>query len=228
MAPAAAAAKAEKSGLRTTLDNQDFSEDVPQGRGDGDRPRRRVTGSGRTVRSVSPSPRARSGTACRSWSGCDLEAAQQALAPIKLITGQINEQYSETVPQGRVIAFSPKFDTVVKPGSRGQLRGQQGQEADQRPGPDREEYRDANKALRKLGFVVGRTEQYDEKVARGQGDQPDPQQRHAVRQGQGPAGGVEGPAAGRRTERQAEEHRRGAEDPHRRGLHREGGEGAVQ
>ena len=31
MVPADAAAKAEQSGLRTTLDNQDFSEDVREG-----------------------------------------------------------------------------------------------------------------------------------------------------------------------------------------------------
>ena len=44
MAPAAAASEAEKVGLRTTLANQDFSEDVPNGDVMGDRPRRRRTG----------------------------------------------------------------------------------------------------------------------------------------------------------------------------------------
>ena len=49
--------------------------------------------------------------------GLDAEAAKRALESIKLVTGQITENYNETVPAGRVVAFTPKFDTVVKPGN---------------------------------------------------------------------------------------------------------------
>ena len=69
MVPAAAATKAEQSGLRTTVDNQDFSEDVRKGdvmRTD-PAPGDRIRKNGEIGLTVSKGP---SGTACRSWSGC--------------------------------------------------------------------------------------------------------------------------------------------------------------
>jgi beta-lactam-binding protein with PASTA domain len=166
MVPAAAATKAEQSGLRTTLANQDFSEDVRRGEvmrtdpGAGDRIRK----NGEIGLTVSKGPER---YRVPQLGGLQLEAAQQAIAPIKLITGQVNEQYSETVPQGRVIAFSPKFDTVVKPGSAVNFLVSKGKRPINVPDWTGKSYRDANKALRKLGFLVGRTEQYDEKVPEG-------------------------------------------------------------
>jgi serine/threonine-protein kinase len=166
LAPAAAAAKAGESGLQTSLDNQDYSEDIKQGevmRTDpaaGDRIRK----GGDIGLTVSKGPER---YRVPQLVGLQLDAAQQALSPIKLITGQITEQYSETVPQGRVIAISPKFNTIVKPGTAVNFAVSKGKRPINVPDLTGKSYRDANKALRKLGFVVGRSTQYDEKVAEG-------------------------------------------------------------
>ncbi|MFI5692829.1 Stk1 family PASTA domain-containing Ser/Thr kinase [Kribbella sp. NPDC051586] len=166
MAPAAAATKAEEQGLHTKLDNQDYSEDVPVGAimqtdpAAGDRIRK----NGEIGLTVSKGPER---YRVPQLVGLQLDAAQQALSPIKLITGQINEVYSETVPQGRVIAISPKFNTVVKPGAAVNFAVSKGKQPITVPDWTGKSYHDASKALRKLGFVVGRTTQYDEKVAEG-------------------------------------------------------------
>jgi len=166
MTPAAAAAEAQKSGLRTTLDNQDFSETVRKGEvmatdpGAGDRIRK----NGEIGLTVSKGPER---YRVPQLAGLDLEAAKRALDPIKLITGQVNETYSETVPAGRVIAFSPKFDTVVKPGTAVNFSVSKGKKPITVPDMTGKSYRDANRALRRLGFVVGRTDQYDAKVPEG-------------------------------------------------------------
>ncbi|WP_328521821.1 Stk1 family PASTA domain-containing Ser/Thr kinase [Kribbella sp. NBC_00359] len=166
MVPADAATKAEQSGLRTTLDNQDFSEDVRAGEvmrtdpGAGDRIRK----NGEIGLTVSKGPER---YRVPQLVGLQLDAAQQALAPIKLNTGQINEVYSETVPNGLVIAISPKFNTVVKPGDAINFAVSKGKKPITVPDWTGKSYRDASKALRKLGFLVGRTEQYDQKVPEG-------------------------------------------------------------
>jgi serine/threonine-protein kinase len=166
MAPADAAAAAEKAGLRTSLDNQDYSEDVRVGevmRTDpaaGDRIRK----NGDIGLTVSKGPER---YRVPQLVGLQLDAAQQALSPIKLITGQINDVYSETVPQGRVIAISPKFNTVVKPGAAVNFAVSKGKRPITVPDWTGKSYHDAGKALRKLGFTVGRSTQYDEKVAEG-------------------------------------------------------------
>jgi serine/threonine-protein kinase len=166
MAPAAAAAEAEKLGLRTTLANQDFSEDVPKGEVMATDPPagERIRKNGEIGLTVSKGPER---YRVPQLAGLDLDAAKRALGPIKLITGEINEQYSETVPAGRVIAFSPKFDTVVKPGTAVNLAISKGKEPIAVPDTTGKSYRDASKELRNLGFVVTRTLQYDEKVAEG-------------------------------------------------------------
>jgi beta-lactam-binding protein with PASTA domain len=166
MAPAVAAAEAEKLGLRTSLDNQDFSEDVQKGRVMATDPAvgERIRKNGEIGLTVSKGPER---YRVPQLAGLELEAAKGALGSVKLITGQINEQYNETVPAGRVIAFSPKFDTVVKPGTAVNFAVSKGKKPIAVPDLTGKSYRDANKALRKLGFVVGRTDQYDEKVAEG-------------------------------------------------------------
>ncbi|GAA1117778.1 Stk1 family PASTA domain-containing Ser/Thr kinase [Kribbella jejuensis] len=166
MAPAAAEAAAAKSGLRTSLDNQDYSEDVAQGlvmRTDpaaGDRIRK----NGDIGLTVSKGPER---YRVPQLVGLQLDAAQQALSPIKLITGQIVEQYSETVPQGRVIAISPKFNTVVKPGTAVNFAVSKGKRPINVPDLTGKPYRDARETLRNLGFTVTRSTQYDDKVPEG-------------------------------------------------------------
>jgi len=166
MEPAEANAAAANSGLRTSLDNQDYSEDVKVGliiRTDpkaGDRIRK----NGDIGLTVSKGPER---YRVPQLVGLQLDAAQQALSPIKLITGQINEQYNETVPQGRVIAISPRFNTEVKPGTAVNFAVSKGKRPITVPDLTGKSYKEANKTLRKLGFAVGRSTQYDEKVAEG-------------------------------------------------------------
>ncbi|MFI7060717.1 Stk1 family PASTA domain-containing Ser/Thr kinase [Kribbella sp. NPDC050124] len=166
MEPAVAAEEAGKAGLRTTLANQDFSEEVPTGHvmATDPAPGDRIRKEGEIGLTVSKGPER---YRVPQLAGLDVEAAKRALDPIKLITGQINEQYNETVPAGRVIAFSPRFDTVVKPGTAINLAVSKGKRPITVPDTTGKSYRDASKELRKLGFVVGRTDQYDEKVAEG-------------------------------------------------------------
>ncbi|GAA3087663.1 serine/threonine-protein kinase [Kribbella aluminosa] len=166
MEPAAAAAAAEKAGLKTSLDNQDFSEDIRKGevmRTD-PAPGDRIRKNGDIGLTVSKGPER---YRVPQLVGLQLDAAQQALSPIKLITGQITEQYDETVPQGRVIAISPKFNTVVKPGTAVNFAVSKGKRPIGVPDLTGKPYRDANKDLKKLGFVVTRSTQYDEKVPEG-------------------------------------------------------------
>ncbi|MEU4197499.1 Stk1 family PASTA domain-containing Ser/Thr kinase [Kribbella sp. NPDC026611] len=166
MTPAAAAEKAQQAGLTTTLANHDFSEDVPLGEvvktdpGPGDRIRK----NGEIGLTVSKGPER---YRMPQLVGLQLDAAQQALGPIKLNTGQINEQYSETVAQGKVLATYPKFNSVMKPGDAVNFAVSKGKRPITVPDFTGKSSRDAGKALRKLGFVVGRTEKYDQKVPEG-------------------------------------------------------------
>ncbi|MEV6268364.1 Stk1 family PASTA domain-containing Ser/Thr kinase [Kribbella sp. NPDC051936] len=164
--PAAATAKAEESGLHTVLDNQDYSEDVKAGHVMSTDPKAgdRIRKNGDIGLTVSKGPER---YRVPQLVGLQLDAAQQALSPIKLITGQINEQYNETVPQGRVIAISPRFNTEVKPGTAVNFAVSKGKRPITVPDLTGKPYKEANKTLRKLGFVVGRSTQYDEKVAEG-------------------------------------------------------------
>ncbi|TDO60810.1 serine/threonine-protein kinase [Kribbella sp. VKM Ac-2571] len=166
MEPAAANAKAAESGLRTSLDNQDYSEDVKKGEVIRTDPKAgdRIRKNGDIGLTVSKGPER---YRVPQLVGLQLDAAQQALSPIKLITGQIIEQYNETVPQGKVIAISPKFNTVVKPGTAVNFAVSKGKRPITVPDLTGKSYKDAKKTLTKLGFVVGRTTQYDEKVAEG-------------------------------------------------------------
>ncbi|TCC05456.1 Stk1 family PASTA domain-containing Ser/Thr kinase [Kribbella soli] len=164
--PAAATAKAEQWGLRTSLDNQDYSEDVKQGHVIRTDPKAgdRIRKNGDIGLTVSKGPER---YRVPQLVGLQLDAAQQALSPIKLITGQIIEQYNETVPQGKVIAISPRFNTVVKPGTAVNFAVSKGKRPITVPDLTGKSYKDAKRTLTKLGFVVGRSTQYDEKVAEG-------------------------------------------------------------
>ncbi|WP_350277061.1 Stk1 family PASTA domain-containing Ser/Thr kinase [Kribbella sp. HUAS MG21] len=166
MVPADAANAAAGAGLKTSLDNQDYSEDIPKGEVMATDPKagERIRKDGNVGLTVSKGPER---YRVPQLVGLQLDAAQQALSPIKLITGQISEQYSETVPQGRVIAISPKFNTVVKPGAAVNFAVSKGKRPISVPDLTGKSYKEANRTLRKLGFVVGRTSQYDEKVAEG-------------------------------------------------------------
>ncbi|MFG1907999.1 Stk1 family PASTA domain-containing Ser/Thr kinase [Kribbella sp. NPDC048928] len=170
---AVAITEAEQEGLHATLANQDYSEDVKQGeviRTDpaaGDRIRK----DGDIDLTVSKGPER---YRVPQLVGLDLEAAQQALSPIKLITGKVNEQYDEKVPKGRVIAISPRFNTVVKPGTAVNFAVSKGPQPINVPDLTGKSYRDASKALKKLGLVVARSTKYDEKVPEGNVISQDP------------------------------------------------------
>jgi eukaryotic-like serine/threonine-protein kinase len=166
MSPAAAADAAAKEGLKTSTDNQDYSEDVKAGAvmGTDPAPGERIRKDGTIGLTVSKGPER---YRVPQLVGLQLDAAQQALSPIKLITGQISEQYNETVPQGKVIAISPRFNTEVKPGTAVNFAVSKGKRPITVPDLTGKSYKDAKKTLTKLGFVVGRSTQYDEKVAEG-------------------------------------------------------------
>ena len=167
LAPADATAKAGEVGLGTTLLEQGFSETVPKGQvmGTDPAPGDRIRKNGEVGLIVSKGPER---YRVPQLAGLELDAAKRALDSIKLVTGKITESYNETVPAGRVIAFTPKFDTVMKPENTVNLWVSLGKKPITVPNMTGKPYKDANKALRKAGFTVGRTDQYDEKVPAGQ------------------------------------------------------------
>ncbi len=166
LTPASASVEAQKVQLRTTLANQDFSEDVPKGQvmSTDPKPGERIRKDGEIQLTVSKGPER---YRVPQLAGLDLDAANRALASIKLVQGQINEQYNEKVPAGRVIAFYPRFDMVVAPNTAVNFVVSKGKKPIPVPDFTGKTYREANKALRKLGFIVNRTEQYDAKVPEG-------------------------------------------------------------
>ncbi|MDX6250515.1 MAG: eukaryotic-like serine/threonine-protein kinase [Kribbellaceae bacterium] len=166
MAPAAATTKAGEAGLHTTLLPQGFSETVPKGQvmetdpAPGDRIRK----NGEIGLVVSKGPERYN---VPQLAGLGLDAAKRALESIKLVTGKETDTYSETVPAGRVITFTPKFDTSLKPGAAVNLWVSLGKRPITVPDLTGKPVKDATRALRKAGFVVDRTDQYDETVPEG-------------------------------------------------------------
>jgi eukaryotic-like serine/threonine-protein kinase len=166
MAPAEASAKAGEIGLRTNLVGQGFSEDVPKGDVLRTEPAagERIRKNGEVGLVVSKGPER---YRVPQLAGLEREAAQRAVEGIKLVTGNITETYSETVPAGRVITFTPRFDTVVAPGNTVNLWVSLGKRPIQVPDLTGKTYKEANRTLRKAGFTVERTDAYDEKVPAG-------------------------------------------------------------
>jgi serine/threonine-protein kinase len=163
---AEAATKAGEVGLTTTLANQDFSEDVPKGQVmDTDpEPGARIKKDGQISLTVSKGPER---YRVPQLAGLDEEAAKRALSSIKLVTGEINEAYSETVPTGRVIGFFPKFDSVMKPNDSVNLVISKGKKPIAVQDMTGKTVKEATRTLKKAGFAVDRTDQFDEKVAEG-------------------------------------------------------------
>ncbi len=159
-------AKAGEVGLTTTLSNQDFSEDVPKGQVmDTDpEPGARIRKNGEISLTVSKGPER---YRVPQLAGLDEDAAKRALSSIKAVTGQINQAYSETVPAGRVIAFFPKFDAVMKPGDSVNLSISKGKKPIGVPDLTGKSVKEATRTLKKAGFTVDRTDQFDEKVPEG-------------------------------------------------------------
>lgn len=166
MTAAAASAKAGEVGLTTTLANQDFSEDIPKGQvmATDPEPGARIKKEGQISLTVSKGPER---YRVPQLAGLDEEAAKRALSSVKAITGEINEAYSETVPTGRVIGFFPKFDTVIKPGDSINLVISKGKKPIGVPDLTGKTAKEATRTLKKAGFTVGRTDQFDEKVPEG-------------------------------------------------------------
>ncbi|TCN42964.1 serine/threonine-protein kinase [Kribbella orskensis] len=160
-------AKAAEVGLTTTLSNQDFSEDVPRGQvmGTDPAPGARIRKEGEIGLTVSKGPER---YRVPQLAGLDQEAAKRALGSIKLVTGQITENYNETVPAGRVVTFTPKFDTVVKPGAAVNLWVSLGKRPIDVPNTVGKPVKEATRTLKRAGFVVARTDQTDEKIPEGQ------------------------------------------------------------
>jgi eukaryotic-like serine/threonine-protein kinase len=99
--------------------------------------------------------------------GLELDAAKRALDGIKLVTGTVTRSYSETVPAGRIVNYLPKFDTVMKPGNTVSLSVSLGKKPITVPDTTGKPVKDATRTLRKAGFVVQRTDVFNETVREG-------------------------------------------------------------
>ncbi|MFI5708289.1 Stk1 family PASTA domain-containing Ser/Thr kinase [Kribbella sp. NPDC051620] len=159
--------KAAESGLTTKLANQDYSEDVPKGSvmATNPEPGARIRKEGEVELTVSKGPER---YRVPQLKGLDEDSARRALESIKLNVGQVSQAYSETVPSGRVIIFSPKFDSVMKPGESVNLAISKGKRPITVPDLTGKPVREATRTLKKAGFTVSRTDQFDEKIPEGQ------------------------------------------------------------
>nr|WP_246486214.1 PASTA domain-containing protein [Kribbella qitaiheensis] len=99
--------------------------------------------------------------------GLDVDAATRALESVQLVVGKQTNAYSDAFPAGRVIIFSPKFDTTQKPGTPVDLWVSLGRKPIPVPNMTGKPVKDATKALRKAGFTVERTDQFDATVPEG-------------------------------------------------------------
>jgi serine/threonine-protein kinase len=158
--------QAVESGLTTTLANQDYSEDVQKGEvmKTDPEPGARIRKNGEVSLTVSKGPER---YRVPQLAGLDEEAARRALESIRLVVGEVSQSYSETVPTGRVIVFSPRFDSVMKPGDSVNLAISKGKKPIAVQDLTGKPVREATRILKKAGFAVGRTDQFDEKVPEG-------------------------------------------------------------
>ncbi|GAA3546740.1 MULTISPECIES: Stk1 family PASTA domain-containing Ser/Thr kinase [Kribbella] len=159
--------KAGESGLTTVLANQDYSEDVAKGEvmATNPEPGARIRKEGEVELTVSKGPER---YRVPQLKGLDEDAARRALESIKLNVGQVSQAYSETVPTGRVIIFSPKFDSVMKPGESVNLAISKGKKPIAVPNMTGKPVREATRTLKKAGFTVTRTDQTNETIPQGQ------------------------------------------------------------
>jgi beta-lactam-binding protein with PASTA domain len=166
MWPTDAATKAAEVGLKTKLLDPAFSEVVPKGfvvstdPAAGDRVRKEgvvglIVSKGQERYRVP------------QLAGLELDAAKRALDGIKLVTGTVTETYSESVPTGRIVSYLPKFDTVMKPGNTVTLSVSLGKKPITVPDTTGKPAKEATRTLRKAGFVVQRTDVFNETVREG-------------------------------------------------------------
>ncbi|MDX6258970.1 MAG: eukaryotic-like serine/threonine-protein kinase, partial [Kribbellaceae bacterium] len=163
---AEATTKATEHGLTAKLVNQDYSEDVAKGdvMATNPEPGSRIRKQGEIELTVSKGPER---YRVPQLKGLDEDAARRALESIKLNVGQISQAYSETIPTGRVIVFSPRFDSVMKPGDSVNLAISKGKKPITVPDLTGKSAREATRTLKKAGFAVTRTDQFDEKIPEG-------------------------------------------------------------
>ncbi|MEU0096304.1 Stk1 family PASTA domain-containing Ser/Thr kinase [Kribbella sp. NPDC006257] len=166
MSAAAAATEAGKFGLTTKLLAPDFSEEVPAGQimATDPKPGDRIRKEGAVGLVVSKGPERYN---VPQLNGLDVDAATRALEAVQLIVGKQTNVYSEIVPAGRVIVFVPKFDTSLKPGTAVNLWVSLGKKPIAVPNMTGKPVQDATKALRKAGFGIDRTDQFDATVPAG-------------------------------------------------------------
>jgi serine/threonine-protein kinase len=167
MLPTEAAAKAAEVGLTTKVLDQAFSEVVPKGLVVTTDPASggRVRKDGVIGLTVS---KGQERYRVPKLAGLELDAAKRALDGIKLVTGRITDTYSETVPAGRIVSYLPKFDTVTKPGDTVTLWVSLGRKPITVPDMTGKPAKEASRTLRKAGFVVQRTDVFNETVSEGQ------------------------------------------------------------
>lgn len=94
--------------------------------------------------------------------------AQEALTKTKLAVGTVKRQYSETVPNGRVISSSPAAGTSVRVGTAVDLVVSKGLPPVTVPDVTNKPYDEAQRTLESLGLTISQSDQkYSEQVAKG-------------------------------------------------------------
>lgn len=112
---AEAVAEAQERGLRVTFTEPQHSEQVPVGHVLAQDPTDRVNRGGTLTLTLSLGPEQ---VLVPDVIGVDLEVATRQLEALGLVVVEGEPDYSDTVPQGRVLAIEPEVGTEVAPGQQ--------------------------------------------------------------------------------------------------------------
>jgi eukaryotic-like serine/threonine-protein kinase len=166
LSQAAATQKLESAGLHVRVATPAYSDTVAKGRvmasdpGPGDRVAHGGTVTITISRGVEEYP-------VPALAGRSLTEAKAALAEIKMDVPTPAQAWSETVPQGQVIATSPKAGTVLRPGTAVTITVSKGRQPIAVGNWVRESAAKAEQTLTKRGLKVKTDQDYSESVPAG-------------------------------------------------------------
>jgi eukaryotic-like serine/threonine-protein kinase len=167
LSQAAATSKLEGAGLKVEVADPAYSDTVAKGKvmatdpGAGDR----VLNGGTVTITISqgveeyPVP---------DVVGKSFDEAKTALAGIKMDVPDAAQAWSETVPEGQVIATSPKAGTVLRPGTAVTVTVSKGRQPIKVGAWVRKSAKHAEEVITGRGLVVKTTQDYSETVPQGQ------------------------------------------------------------
>jgi serine/threonine-protein kinase len=164
--PTEAAALLLTSNLTLDAEQQEYSEDYPEGQimATDPEPGASIRTGGTVVAIVSRGPERYD---VPKLKGLTLEEAEVALGAANLALGTPTEAYDDKVKKGRIISSAPEAGASVKPDTPVDVTVSKGPEPVDLPDLAGAEGDDAQKQLEDLGLEVDRSDVFNESVAKG-------------------------------------------------------------